>query len=35
MEEWEVLELPDDLELEGDLFEFACCGGICGGGMVQ
>ena len=33
MEQWEIIELPQELEIEEDMFDFACCGGICGGGM--
>lgn len=32
MEDWELVELPNELELEGDMFEFACCGTSCSGG---
>jgi hypothetical protein len=34
MEAWELVELPEDLEIDVDMFDFACCGGICGGGTV-
>lgn len=33
MELWEIVELPSDLECDEDMFDFACCGCACGGGM--
>lgn len=33
MELWEMIELPTELEFENEMFDFACCGGGCGGGF--
>lgn len=32
METWELVELPEELELDDEMFDFACCGCACGGG---
>ena len=32
METWELVELPEELELDDVMFDFACCGCACGGG---
>ena len=33
METCELVELPEELELDDDeMFDFACCGCACGGG---
>ena len=32
METWELVELPEELELNDEMFDFACCGCACGGG---
>ncbi len=34
MEAWELVELPEDLDIDVEMFDFACCGGVCGGGSV-
>lgn len=34
MEAWELIELPEDLDIDVEMFDFACCGGVCGGGAV-
>lgn len=33
-EKWEAIEVMD-YELDTDMFDFACCGNVCGGGLIQ
>ena len=35
MENWELIELPEELDFDGEMFDFACCGCACGGGAAM
>lgn len=32
---WEMVEVSDDLNLDVEVFDFACCGNMCGGGGAE
>jgi len=34
MEKWEAIDITNEVSVDVDMFEFACCGSHCGGGQV-